>query len=74
MGFEGCTPIDKHPGRTHLDPPANPTYYALGDRETHVDIARVLPDAEGWFMDDGVRVEMSTRNAVNLVHTQVSAY
>ena len=44
MGFEGCTPMGKHPDRTHLDPPVDPAYYSLGDLDIAVDIARVPPD------------------------------
>ena len=47
MGFMGCTPMVRYPDRTHLDPPADPTYYSLGDLEIWVDIARVPTDAEG---------------------------
>ena len=55
MGFGGCTPMKKHPDRTHLDPPVDPTYYSLGDLDIAVDITRVPPDAPGWFEDDGKR-------------------
>lgn len=74
MGFEGCTPIDNYPGRTHLDPPADPTYYSLGEREIRVDIARVPSDAKGWFMDNGSRVEMSMEDAVDLLNAHIAAH
>lgn len=49
MGFEGCTPVKKYPYRTYLDPPVDPACYSLGDLAITVDIARVPPDAPGWF-------------------------
>ena len=74
MGFEGCTPMGKYPDRTHLDPPVDPTYYSLGDLDIAVDIARVPPDAPGWFEDDGERETMTMAEAVNLLNTHVAAY
>ena len=74
MGFEGCTPIKKYPGRTHLDPPVDPAYYSLGDLDIAVDIARVPPDAPGWFEDDGARETMTMDEAVNILNTHVAAY
>lgn len=74
MGFSGCTELDKYPGSFHLDPPADPTWYSLGDLDIHVDIARVPEDATGWFMDDGSRVDMSMAEAIALLNTYVAAY
>ena len=74
LGFEGCTSMKKYPDRTHLDPPADPTYYSLGDLNIAVDIARVPPDAKGWFEDDGRRESMSMEEAVNILNTHVAAY
>lgn len=74
MGFEGCTPVKKHPGRTHSDPPADPTYYSLGDLDIAVDIARVPPDAPGWFEDDGTRETMGMAEAVSLLNTHIAPY
>ncbi len=74
MGFEGCTPIKKYPGRTHLDPPVDPAYYSLGDLDIAVDIARVPPDAPGWFQDDRARETMTMAEAVNILNTHVAAY
>ena len=74
MGFEGCTPMKKHPDRTYLDPPVDPTYYSLGDLDIAVDIARVPPEAPGWFEDDGKRETMTMAEAVNILNTHVAAY
>ena len=74
MGFEGCTPIEKYSDRTHLDPPVDPAYYSLGDLDIAVDIARVPPDAPGWFEDDGARETMGMAEAVNILNTHVAAY
>ena len=74
MGFEGCTLMGKWPDRTHLDMPADPTYYSLGDLEIAVDIARVPVGAPDWPNDDGVRVDMSMDEAVNVLNTHVAAY
>ena len=74
MGFEGCTPIKKYPDRTYLDPPVDPTYYTLGDLDIAVDIARVPPDAPGWYADDGKRETMTMTEAVNILNTRVAAY
>ena len=74
MGFEGCTPMRKHPDRTYLDPPVDPAYYSLGDLDIAVDIARVPPDAPGWFEDDGTRETMGMAEAVNILNTHVAAY
>ena len=74
MGFSGCTALHKYPDSFYLDPPADPTYYSLGDLDIHVDIARVPEDATGWFMDDGSRVDMSMDEAVELMNTFVAAY
>ena len=74
MGFNGCTSLIKYPDGFYLDPPADPTYYSLGDLEIRVDIARVPPDASGWFEDDGVRIDMSMAEAVELFNTYVAAY
>ncbi len=74
MGFEGCTPMKKHPDRTYLDPPVDPTYYSLGDLDISVDIARVPPDAPGWYEDDGKRETMTMAQAVNILNTHVAAY
>ena len=74
MGFGGCTSLDRYPGSGHLDPPADPTYYSLGDLVIHVDIARVPTDADGWFQDDGSRVNVSMAEAVSLLNTYVATY
>ena len=74
MGFMGCTPMVRYPDDTHLDPPADPTYYSLGDLEIWIDIARVPTDAEGWFMDDGTRIAMSLEEAVELLNAHVAPY
>ena len=74
MGFEGCAPMKKYSDRTHLDPPVDPTYYSLGNLDIAVDIARVPPDAPGWFEDDGTRETMSMAEAVNILNTHVAAY
>ena len=74
MGFGGCTPMKKYPDRTYLDPPVDPTYYTLGDLDITVDIARVPPDAPGWYEDDGEREIMTMAEAVNILNTHVAAY
>ena len=74
MGFEGCTPIEKYPGRTHLDPPVDPTYYSLGNLDIAVDIVRVPSDAPGWQYDDGSREPMGMDEAVSLMNTHIAAY
>ena len=74
MGFHGCTPLQKYPDAFHLDPPADPTYYSLGDLDIHVDIARVPANAAGWFQDDGERVDFSMDEAVSLLNTYVAAW
>ena len=74
MGFGGCTPMKKYPDRTYLDPPVDPTYHSLGDLEIAVDIARVPPDAPGWFEDDGKRETMTMAEAVNILNTHVASY
>ena len=74
QGFEGCTPIDKYPDRTHLDPPADPTYYTRGDLDIWIDITRVPPYAQVWDEDDGSRVAMSMAEAVNLMNTHIAPY
>ena len=74
MGFGGCTELDKFPDAFHRDPPADPTYYSLGDLDIWVDIARVPPDASGWHRDDGKRVDMSMEEAVGLLNQHVAPY
>ena len=74
MGFEGCTSMSKHPTRTHLDIPADPAYYSLGELEIAVDIARVPSDASEWPNDNGVRVGMSMAEAVDTLNDNVAAY
>ena len=74
MGFWGCTPLDKYPDSYHLDPPADPAYYSLGDLELRVDIARVPAGAKDWFEDDGVRIDFSMADAVALLNEYVAAY
>ena len=74
MGFDGCTPLDKYPDAFHQDPPADPSYYSLGDLDIWVDIARAPPDASGWFDDDGTRVDMSMEQAVALLNQYVTPY
>ena len=74
QGLEGCTPIDKYPDRTHLDPPADPTYYTLGDLDVWIDIARIPPYARVWDHDNGSRVAMSMSEAVNLMNTHIAPY
>ena len=73
MGFVGCTPMRKHPERTHLDPPVDPSYYSRGERTILVDLARVPYGALDW-QDDGERVDMSLDVAVDLLNTHVAAY
>ena len=74
MGFYGCTPLEKYDDSYHLDPPADPTYYSLGNLDIHVDIARVPADATGWLQDDGFRVDFSMVEAVALLNTYVATY
>ena len=74
MGFLGCTPMRKHPGRTHLDPPVDPAYYSQGDLDIAVDIVRVPPDAPGWFQDYGSRESMGMNEAVNLLNAHIATY
>ena len=74
MGFAGCTPMKKYPDRTHLDPPADPSYYSLGQLDITVDIVRVPPDAPGWFEDDGSRESMSMAEAVTTLNRHVATY
>ncbi len=74
MGFEGCTPSQKYPDTTILDPPADPTYYSLGDLTITVDIARVPPNASGWFEDDGERETMTMTEAVDLLNAHIAPY
>ncbi len=74
MGFDGCTPIKEYPDRIYLDPPVDPTYYSLDDLDITVDIARVPPDAPGWFEDDGNRETMMMAEAVNILNTNVAPY
>ena len=73
-GFRGCTPVEKDPGITHLDPPADPAYYSLGDLDIHVDIARVPLNAIGWSSNDGTRVALGMAEAVSLLNTYIAAY
>ncbi len=74
MGFEGCTFMGKHPERTHLDMPSDPTYYSLGNLEIAVDIARVPVGAPEWPYDDGSRINMSMAEAVDALNTHIAAY
>ena len=74
MGFWGCTPLKKYPDATHLDPPADPTYYSLGDLDITVDIVRVPTEAPGWFEDDGARETMGMEEAVDILNAHVAAY
>ena len=75
MDFHGCTTSWKLPDSTHQDSPADPTYYtASGDIDIFVDIARVPEDAEGWFEDDGVRVDMSMHDALELLNEHIATY
>ena len=74
MGFTGCTSLTKYPMGEHLDPPADPTYYSLGDLDIWVDIARVPSVAPGWPGDDGKRVDMSMGQAVELLNQYVAPY
>ncbi len=74
MGFEGCTLMGKYPERTHLDIPADPTYYSLGNLEIAVDIARVPAGAPEWPYDDGSRVGMSMAEAVDALNDNIAAY
>ena len=39
-----------------------------------MDIARVPPDAPGWFADDGRRETMTMAEAVDILNTHVAAY
>ena len=74
MGFGGCTPTTRDPNGYHLDPPADPTYFSLGDLEIIVDLARVPVGAADWFQDDGRRVDFSLSGAVSLLNRHVAAY
>lgn len=74
MGFEGCTPMKKHPSRTHLDPPVDPSYYSLGQLEIAVDIARVPAGAPGWVEDDGEREAMTMTEAVKILNEHIATY
>ena len=74
MGFYGCTRPDKSPDSFNRDPPADPTYYSLGDQDIWVDLARVPSDAEGWWRDDGKRVDISMKAAVALLNQYVAPY
>ena len=74
MGFHGCTPLHKYSDAYYLDPPADPTYYTLGDLDIHVDIAHVPTSASGWFEDDGARVDFSMVEVVSLLNTYVATY
>ena len=74
QSFEGCTPMVRYPDRTHLDPPADPTYYTLGDLEVWIDIARFPSYARVWDHDDGSRVAMTMEEAVSLMNTHVAPY
>ncbi len=74
QSFEGCTPMVRYPDRTHRDPPADPTYYTLGDLDIWVDIARFPSYARVWDDDDGSRVAMSMEEAVDLLNTHVAPY
>ena len=73
MAFDGCTPLKKYPDAFHQDPPADPTYYSLGDLDIWVDISRVPTDASGWSMD-GTRVDISMERAVSLLNQYVAPY
>ena len=74
MGFTGCTRLEKYPNGDRLDPPADPTYYSLGDLDIWIDVARVPSDAAGWHGDDGTRVDMSMEQAVELLNRYVAPY
>ena len=75
MGFSGCTRTDKDPNGFHLDAPADPTYYSLGELDIWIDIARVPKDASRWSRsDDGTRVEFSMEEAVVLLNRHVARY
>ena len=74
MGFGGCTLMKKYPDLTYLDPPVDPTYYSLGELNIAVDIARVPPDAPGWYEDDGKRESMTMAEAVKILNTHVASY
>ncbi len=73
MGFSGCTPTEAYHG-FHIDPPVDPTYYSLGDLGIDVDIARVPPNASGWFQDNGSRDSLSMNRAVELLNRYVAPY
>ena len=74
MGFHGCTRLTKYDDSFYLDPPADPTYYSLGDLDIHVDIARVPADATGWSDDDGERIDMSMTEVVDLLNMHIAPY
>ena len=74
MGDEGCAPIAQYPGRTHPDPPVDPTYYSLGELTITVDIARVPPDAPGWYENDGRRETMTMDEAVAILNEHIAPY
>ena len=72
--LDGCTQPEEHPRGFNIDPPADPTYYSLGDLDIYVDIARVPPNASGWFQDDGRRVNFSMGDVVSLLNRYVASY
>lgn len=73
MGFHGCTRMWEDPRETHLDTPADPSYYAaLGDVDIHVDIARVPEWAPGWWASE--RVDTTLEEAVKLLNDHVAPY
>ncbi len=74
MVFQGCTPTRKYPEQTHLDPPADPSYFSVGDLEIAVDIARIPQGAPGWFEDDGRRETMGMQEAVRILNTHVTSW
>ena len=74
QNWEGCTPMARYPDYTHFDPPADPTYYSLGDLEIWIDIFRIAPSIRILDRDDGSRVAMSMGEVVNLMNTYVAPY
>lgn len=74
QGFEGCTKSTRHENGFLQDPPADPTFFSIGDVEILVDIARIPPDATGWFQDDGSRLNFSMSDAVALLNRYITPY
>ena len=74
MSFGGCTELDKFPDAFHRDPPADPTYYSLGDLDIWVDIARVRPDASEVAQRRWETGRYEMEEAVGLLNQHVAPY